>query len=341
MKKHKICIIGCGVIGKAHADVIKRLENAILGGFYDTKTDFVKQVEKKYNNKTYLTVDEVINDETIDIINICVPSSLHCDLAVKCANAGKNIIVEKPIDITMEKADKIMNECEKNSVSLCCVLQHRLDKDILKAKQVIESGKLGKLLLGTCNVKWHRDQDYYDKSGWRGTWKYDGGGALINQSIHTIDLLIYLMDSSVKYVWGNCKTLGHKNIETEDIGLAMIEFENGAIGSIEGSTISYPPIGTFLEIQGTKGHIIFREDCIYEMIYDGMEEGDIHSNREDNINRIEPFLYQSHLELFKNFIEHLDNNKPLIIQPKQATEALKVILGIYESSSKKKMIELT
>lgn len=333
-KIYGIGIVGCGSISDLHADVIHRIKNARLIAASDTDKRKTADFSQKHGCDSYNDYNEMLKRDDIDIISICTPSLYHAELAIEAAHMGKHVIIEKPIDISLDKIDKVISECRKSDVKLCGILQRRFDESIVALKETITSGKLGKLYFGACQVKWFRSQEYYDVSGWRGTWKYDGGGALMNQSIHYIDLLQYLM-GPVEEIYGRCATLGHERIETEDLAVATIKFKNGALGLIEGTTLAYPGIGGYLDIYGEKGSVRLRDGKI---VFSGFKDGsgvaeeDTDEKCGSGSSKPMDISSDSHLKQYEDMLEAVRNDKEPFVNGEEAQKAVRIILGIYESS---------
>ncbi|MGC9064872.1 MAG: Gfo/Idh/MocA family protein, partial [bacterium] len=270
MDKVRFGIVGCGVIGPTHAEAIGNIDIAELKAVCDIVPEKAKTLGEKYGVDWYTDYEEMLARQDIDVVSICVPSGLHSDLGVKAAKAGKHVLVEKPIDITLEKADTLIETCKKTGVKLSVISQHRFDKGIKELKSAIDSGRIGRLVMADAYVKWWRPQEYYDSAGWRGTWTLDGGGALMNQSVHFVDQLLYLA-GPVKEVTAYCGTLAHK-IEVEDVAIAIIKYKNGALGVIQGSTACYPGFKERLEFHGTNGSIIVEGPFVRDWMIMGEEK---------------------------------------------------------------------
>ena len=190
-------IIGCGVISRWHADAIESIPNAELIGATDLNKDALKAFTDDYGIKPFYTLEDMLSSGEIDAVSICTPSGLHASQAVQAANAGVHVIVEKPMAITSEQVDAVLEACETNHVKLAVISQLRFSESIKKVKAAIAEDKLGKIVLGDLYMKYHRSPEYYARGGWRGTWEMDGGGALMNQGIHGVDLLQYIMGRKV------------------------------------------------------------------------------------------------------------------------------------------------
>lgn len=266
----QFAIIGCGAVSQFHAKAIQDLENGNLYGVYDTRRENAEKFASGYVGcKVFSTLDELFSCKEVDIVNICVPSGLHAELAIKAAKAGKHVIVEKPMAITKEQLDNIVQVAEENKTKIAVVAQLRFTPAIQKAKAAIDGGKLGKILLADFSGKYYRSPEYYAAGGWRGTWAMDGGGALMNQGIHGVDILLFLM-GEVKRVTGVVRTLYH-SIEVEDTVAAALEFECGALGTLCATTATPPGFDREIRIRGTRGSLIIKEHSLVYAVVDCKE----------------------------------------------------------------------
>lgn len=335
-------IVGCGVISRWHADAIESIQGAKLIGATDPNEEALKKFTGDYNIRGYSTLEEMLACDEIDAVSICTPSGLHAPQAIQAANAGVNVIVEKPMAITREEIDAVIEACERNDVKLAVVSQLRFSDSVQKVKKAIENQELGNIVLCDLYMKYYRSPDYYATSNWRGTWKMDGGGALMNQGIHGVDILQYIM-GPVKSVFGQVRTLTH-DIEVEDTACAILEFENGALGTIEGTTSVYPGYSRRLEIHGDKGSIVLEEDNIVEWnTVDG--EGNEHltavSSAEFNSSSDPAAIgKQGHMRQLSDFVNAIIEDRAPLIDQYDGKKPVEIILSIYESSKADKKIIL-
>ncbi len=251
-------IIGCGNIGPVHAAAIAQVRGAKLVAVADVVAASAKKLADQYGADSYGDFREMIKRPDVHAISLCVPSGLRCEVAEACAAAGKHVLSEKPLEVTSKRIDRIIRATEKSGVLLGCIFQSRFSDDAILLKKAVDQGRFGKLILGDAYVKWWRSQAYYDSGAWRGTWKLDGGGALMNQGIHYVDLLQWFM-GPVKSVYARTALVGHTGLEVEDLATAMLEFQNGAMGVIEGSTATYPGYAARIEVHGTEGSAILED----------------------------------------------------------------------------------
>ncbi|MBI2424608.1 MAG: Gfo/Idh/MocA family oxidoreductase [Candidatus Hydrogenedentes bacterium] len=251
-------IIGCGNIGPVHAAAIALEKRAKLIGVSDVVEASAQKLAGQYGAQAYGDYRKMLENPKVEAVCLCVPSGLRAEIAVACALAGKHILSEKPLDVTTKRIDKIIAATEKAKVLLGCIFQSRFSDDALQIRRAIDEGRFGKLILGDAAIKWYRSQAYYDSGAWRGTWKLDGGGCLMNQGIHQIDLLQWFM-GPVKTVRAQTALVGHTGLEVEDLATAILEFENGAHGVIEGSTAIWPGHPARVEVHGTAGSAVLED----------------------------------------------------------------------------------
>ncbi|MCK9331422.1 MAG: Gfo/Idh/MocA family oxidoreductase, partial [Candidatus Cloacimonetes bacterium] len=260
--KYGFGIIGLGMISSFHAKAIASLDDAYLVAGFDMVPGKAEAFCKdKSGVRPYDKLEGFLANPEIDVVTVTTPSGAHLEVALHAINAHKNVIIEKPMEVTPERIDQLISAAKANHVMLAGVFQSRYMEASRLVKNAIEQGRFGQLTLCNAQVKWYRSQEYYDSVGWRGTWKLDGGGALMNQSIHAIDLLQWF-GGPVCEISGVTGLLGHKNIEVEDTAAAVLKFENGAIGVIEGSTAVYPGFLKKIEICGTKGSAVLEEESL-------------------------------------------------------------------------------
>jgi UDP-N-acetyl-2-amino-2-deoxyglucuronate dehydrogenase len=249
-------IIGCGVIGPTHAEVVSTLPGAELVAVADTDPQRSSALAGRFGVVATGT-DELLGRDDIDVVCVCVPSGLHAEIGARAAGAGKHVIVEKPIDVTLGAADRLIAAARAADVTLSVISQHRFDPGMVALRQMVDDGELGSLTVAAARVKWYRSQGYYDSGDWRGTWALDGGGALINQGIHYTDLLRWIMGPPVEVV-ALTATNAH-DIEVEDTALALLRFESGAVATLEASTSVFPGLPERLEVSGRRGTAIVED----------------------------------------------------------------------------------
>jgi len=333
-------IIGCGVIAPFHAKAIAGLPHTRLVAVVDPNPERVQQFAKEFGAEGHTHVQELLARPDIDIVCLCVPSGLHAEIGMQAAAAGKHVVVEKPIEVTLEAADRLIAACQSNGVELAVISQHRWDAGVRELKELVDSGRLGTLVLGDAIVKWYRTQQYYDSAGWRGTWKLDGGGALMNQGVHYVDLLQWVM-GPVENVFARSRTSAHERIEVEDIAVAVLSFTSGAVGLLECTTAVYPGLSERLEISGTGGTAIVEAGLLKvrelkdekgettpyggKLAFAGEGRGKAASNPAD-------ISYRGHREQLADLIQAIENGRRPFIDGIEARKPLEIILAVYESA---------
>jgi UDP-N-acetyl-2-amino-2-deoxyglucuronate dehydrogenase len=334
-------IIGCGMIADWHAAAIRKIPDTGLVCAADIDERSRTRFHQTHGIPVYDSPEALLRVPSVDIVCVCVPSGLHAQYAVQCANAGKHIMLEKPMAITLPQADEIIDACEKNNVKLTVISQFRFTPAAVSLKQAVDAGLLGKLLLGDLSMKFHRSQEYYDRSGWRGTWKMDGGGALMNQGVHGIDLLQSIL-GPVKSVSAHARTLV-RNIETEDTAVAAVEFTNGALGVIQGTTSVYPGFPRRLEVNGSGGTIVLEEDAIVRWQVEGRRppEGLVAPSATfDSSSDPTAIGFEGHLLQLSDMADAVRNGREPLINQHEGRKAIEIILAIYESSEKRRPVYL-
>ena len=332
-KKHGFGIIGCGLIANWHADSVCKIENAELIGVTDVNIKSASDFAEKYNCKVFSSVEEMLACDEVEVVSICTPSGLHAPMAQKAAEAGKHFVVEKPFAITKEQIAGVISACEKNKVKGAVISQLRFTQSVKFVKKAIEDGVLGNIILADVYMKYYRSPEYYASSSWKGTWAMDGGGALMNQGIHGIDLLQYIM-GPVKSVQAISKTLFH-NIETEDTLVAILEYENGAVGTVQATTSVYPGYQRKISVCGTEGTVVLCEDKIESWDMKNKDFMPVISN--DGLNmktgsRPDGMDFSLHKMQLNDFVECIKNNKKPFIDAYEGKKSVEIICAIYKSA---------
>lgn len=338
MKKIGYAVLGLG-IGAAHAEAAEASENAELVALCDIDEKRLDKYSKLYPNATpYTSFDELIKDDRVDIISVCLPSYMHADFAVRAMEAGKNVLCEKPLDITPERAILIEDARRRTGMKVGVVHQNRFNLNMYPIKKAVDDGRLGKINLGTFGVKWYREQSYYDRGGWRGTWEYDGGGSLINQAIHTVDLMHWLM-GDVEYVVSTMDICEH-DIKTEDLTASLIKFRSGATATFVSTTCAYPGISTEIMLYGSRGSIEADADMIKTW---KMRDSDDEDEEEElmlarygkgnlEASKYEPNALYGHRHVVEDMILAVRDGRDPQILPLDALESVKIVNAIYRSA---------
>lgn len=336
MKKIGYCVAGLGV-GKAHVSAAAANPHVGYLAICDIDESRLEAVGKQYPQAVcYSTFEAMLEDPQIDIISVALPSGLHAEYTLKALEAGKNVLCEKPIDITVEKALTIEEARIRTGKKVGVVFQNRNIPAIRETKKAIDAGAIGKPILGTFSVKWFRNQAYYDAGGWRGTWAMDGGGSLMNQAVHTVDLMQWLM-GDVESVQG-IYTIANHNIETEDLTASLIRFKNGATATFVSTTCCNPDRGTFLQIYGSDGCIELRHDVIESWKVKGITPEEETAMLEKYADggaaavAADPTLVTGHASQVNDIIDAVIEDRDPKICPMEAIKAVRIINAVYESS---------
>lgn len=342
-------IVGCGAIFATHADALANIEGAELVGVFDTNRDKKCLAAERYGCRATESLEELCG--ICDAIIICTPSGTHAELGIQIARAGKHVIVEKPIDTTLAKAQSLVDAAREAGIKLATISQHRFAATVQRARDAAQGGELGPLLAGDAYIKWYRTQAYYDSGEWRGTWELDGGGCLINQGVHMIDMIQWIM-GGVKSVQAQVRTAAH-DIAVEDIAQALVEYKNGAIGVIYGSTSFYPGLAERLEVHGKHGTVILEGDRVKMWKADpvaaaqGLYGGGVmmqptpsqHTADQNEASLIESSVDdptckwgEQHRLQLEDFTRAIQEDREPFITGEASLEPLKIIMAIYESA---------
>lgn len=332
-------IVGTGMIAHFHAKAIQSMANGRIVACFNQNVDKAQAFAAEYGCTAYSTLDELLADQEVGIVTICTPSGAHRDPAIAAANAGKHVVVEKPLEITLQRCDDIISACEKNGVKLCTIFPSRFSAANIALKEAIDAGRFGRLTLGDTYVKWWRTQEYYDGGGWRGTWALDGGGAFMNQAIHNVDLLCWLM-GDVTEIAGFTGTLAHERIEVEDVGVACLKFANGAIGVMEATTAAWPGLLKKTEIHGSKGTVVVEQDSIlrWEFADEKAEDAEIRSrlgaNSASSGGASDPkaISFVGHQMQLEDFVDAISTGRQPRVDGAEGRKSVEIILAIYEAA---------
>jgi len=325
----RFAIVGCGTMGFRHTEVIAATPGAAVVAAFDKEANRASELAKKFKIRQAASYEEILRSDDVDVVMLCTPSSLHADYGIAAAEAKKDIFTEKPIDTDPERARRLIAAAATNRVCLSVVSQNRWIEGSWALKQALDRQMLGRPLHAHLSVKWHRDDKYYTSSDWRGRWSGEGGGVLMNQGIHYMDLLLWYL-GEVAEVEAMVAT-SRKVIETEDIGLGMIRFANGALATIEVSTCAYPGFPERLEVHGTKGSCILEQGKIaFWKTSDGAEPslpGWGPPSPADFPAKLVPFQRQ-----YQDFLLARARGIPPVVRPEEALRVIETVLMFYESA---------
>jgi UDP-N-acetyl-2-amino-2-deoxyglucuronate dehydrogenase len=325
-------IIGTGVIAAMHAGAIATLPGARLVAVTDVAAAAATAFAAARGCAAEPDLDAVLARDDVHVVCVCVPSGLHAEVGVRAAKAGKHLVVEKPIDVTLKAADRLIDAARTAGVALTVISQHRFDPGLAELKRLLGDGALGRLVLGEARTKWYRTQAYYDSAGWRGSWAMDGG-SLMNQGVHYVDLLRWCM-GPVTEVTAVCTTQAHQ-IEAEDTALAIVRFGSGAVGTILSSTAAFPGFPQRLEITGTEGTVIIEDGQIVRRAFGAKapDGGDDTLPGTAGAGSDPAALDVSgHAAQIADLLAAIDNGREPAVDGQAGRDALQVVCAVYESA---------
>ena len=340
-------LVGCGMIARFHARAIADVRGAKLVGCCSSRWESAALFGKEFDVQPFENLNQMLSDDRIHAISICSPSGAHMEPAIAAAKAGKHVIVEKPLEINLRRCDKIIEACHVNKVKLATIFPSRFHQASQLLKSAVDKGKFGTLSLGDAYVKWFRTQEYYDSGNWRGTWNLDGGGALMNQAIHNVDLLSWLMGPVVE-VTAKTATLAHERIEVEDVATALLRFENGALGVIEATTAAYPGSLKKIEIHGSHGTACIEEEDIKAWSFAKMTTADkkiasqFQNVTESGGGAADPAAigHAGHTKQFKDFIGAIKKDTTPFVDGVEGRKSVEIIRAVYRSAKTGKSVQL-
>ncbi len=335
-KQHGFGIIGTGSIAHTHAKAIAEIGTAELVGVYNQTRDKAEKFAKDYHCHVFDSLENMLTIEDIDIVCICTPSGAHLESALASIQAGKHCLIEKPLEITVGRCEKIIHAAQEKGVKVSVIFPSRFYDASKKIKEAIDQKRFGKLVLGDAYVKWHRSKEYYQSGEWRGTWKLDGGGALMNQGIHAVDLLQWYM-GDVLSVQAYAANVQHKSIEVEDTIVATLQFANGALGTIECSTATFPGSPKRIEIRGTTGSVVMEEQDLIQWDFQD-EDNSIREAKKSKKIETGGFAnptdisFKGHQMQIKNMIKAVSTGDEPLISAEEGMKSVEIIEAVYESA---------
>ncbi len=336
-------VVGLGM-GKHHCRSVKAAAGARLVAVCDVRRELADTVAAEHGCKAYYDLEEMLSDPEISVVNIALPTGMHADAGIKAARAGKHVICEKPLDVTLYQADRLIAACREAGVKLCGIFQRRLHPLSRRVKEVIESGRLGRIYYGDIHLYWWRTQAYYDggwPAGWHGTWALDGGGSIMNQGVHSVDFIRWLL-GPVRRLVAQTGTFAHK-MEAEDVGMALVEFESGALANIVCTTAAYPGFDNDVHIFGEKGSIILRNDGeVVRWRIQGPHEAEeeqemrqLYPGGKDNPSADPMALsFDGHRLEIEDMVQAIREDRDPVITGEQARPAIEIILAVQKSMAR-------
>jgi predicted dehydrogenase len=333
-------IIGAGNIAPVHAVAINSIEGAELLAVADSNPERGQALADKFGGTPYTDYHDLLARSDVDAVSICLPPYLHAPITLEAAAKGKHVLCEKPMAISLAECDAMIAACGKAGVTLGVIFQGRFEPLALQLKTAIDAGELGQLLWVSANTFWHRTDAYYQSGDWRGILAKEGGGVLMNQAIHAVDLLLWLAGTPAR-VTAQIRTLNHK-IEIEDCAFASMEYENGKLGIIQATTISIPGYPERLEFYGTQGSAIYHkgQGQLEWHFLDAEKDRTDSSEASNGATRPMDILPTAHIAQFKDFVKAINENRPPAVTGQDGRVSIELIKAIYRSSQKNTPIAL-
>jgi UDP-N-acetyl-2-amino-2-deoxyglucuronate dehydrogenase len=337
--RYKFALVGAGVIGKHHGLVISQLADRIdLAAVVDIDVEKAERLAAERGGTPFASLTDALATVDLDVVVVCTPTGRHAEVATEALAAGKHVIVEKPAEVTVEKTDEIIEAQQKAGTIVTVISQHRFDPATEVTLAAISRGELGRLTSGIASIDWWRGQSYYDSGDWRGTWELDGGGALMNQGVHTVDLLVAVLGRPVE-VFAYTGTLAHQRIEVEDVAVGVVRFENGALGVLHATTAAYPGLSARLQVHGDRGSAVIDNDQLayFHATPEGTEPDEkligTTTDRAVPTAGSDPGqLSDAHRLQYLNFLGALDGTEQLRVDLETNRQSIGVITGAYESA---------
>jgi len=344
-----VAIVGCGMIARFHARALAEVPNTKLVALVSRNPANGDKLNQELGLKCDVTPDlaPVLKRTDVDIVIITTASGAHMEPAVAAAAAGKHIVVEKPLEVTLDRCDRIIEACDRHGVKLCTIFPSRFHDANLTLKSAVEAGRFGRLTLGETTCKWWRSQAYYDEGGWKGTKALDGGGALMNQAIHNVDLLLWMMGHPT-HICGFTAMLAHERIEVEDTAVACLRFASGALGVIQATTSVHPGLPKTIGIHGDKGTAVIEQEDIlrWELTPETPEDQAIRQRFAQKVgasggsSNPAAISHAGHARQLADFVKAIESSTAPKVDGREGRKAVEVILAIYRSAECGRAVEI-
>lgn len=349
MARTRFALVGAGVIGTHHGKVMHQLHDELeLVAVVDPDVARARTLAALHGAGAYCTLTDALSDVEFDAVSVCTPTGAHGEVAIEALRSGKHVLIEKPAEVSLEKTDAIIAAQQRAGTVVSVVSQHRFDPATEIVLAAIESGGLGQLTSGIAAINWWRGQKYYDSGDWRGTWRLDGGGALMNQGVHTVDLLVAALGTPVE-VFAYTASLAHEGLGVEDVAAAVVKFASGALGVLHGTTAAFPGLNARLQIHGDQGSAVIDNDVLtfihtspppHRPGYPAPGAGQrsqvhLHGSPQTvapTAGEDPGSLSDSHRLQFKNFLAAIRGEEDIRVGLTENRTSLSVILGAYESA---------
>jgi predicted dehydrogenase len=337
-----VAVVGCGMIARFHAKALAEVPDARLVALVSRDASKAKRLADELHLACDIETEmpRVLARRDVHIVTICTPSGAHLEPAIAAAKAGKHVVVEKPLEITLERCDAIIEACRRNRVQLCTIFPSRFADANVALKQAVDAGKFGRVTLGETTCKWWRPQSYYDEGGWKGTRALDGGGALMNQAIHNVDLLLWMMGPAT-HVCGFTATLAHERIEVEDTAVACVRFASGALGVIQATTSVHPGYPKTIAVYGDRGSVVIEQEDVLRWDFTPETEED-RAVRQRFAQKVgasggasnpAAISHVYHARQLADFVHAIKTGSMPLVDGREGRRAVEVILGVYQAAT--------
>ncbi|MFL5340104.1 MAG: Gfo/Idh/MocA family protein [Gemmataceae bacterium] len=343
-------IVGCGMIARFHARALADVPGTRVAALVSRQRENAETLLAETQTPAcpvFADLAEALAQPDIDGVIVTTPSGAHREPAVAAAKAGKHVVVEKPLEITPQRCDAIIDACEHHGVKLCTIFPSRFGDANMELKKAVDAGRFGRLTLGETTCKWWRSQAYYDEGGWKGTQVLDGGGALMNQAIHNVDLLLWLMGPAT-HVSGFTATLAHERIEVEDTAVACVRFASGALGVIQATTSAHPGLPKTVAVHGDHGTVVIEQDDIlkWELTPPRPEDAAIKARFAQRVGASggsadpKAISHVGHARQLADFVRAIRTNTPPLVDGREGRKAVELICAIYQAAATGKSVTL-
>jgi predicted dehydrogenase len=342
-------IVGCGLIARFHARALADVPDTRVAALVSRNRGSAQKMADELGLKCDLSTSlpEVLARKDVHIVIVTTPSGAHMEPAVAAAEAGKHVVVEKPLEITLERCDRIIAACDRNKVKLCTIFPSRFGDANRALKTAVDAGRFGRMTLGETTCKWWRPQSYYDEGGWKGTKALDGGGALMNQAIHNVDLLLWMM-GPVTHINGFTATLAHQRIEVEDTAVACLRFASGALGVIQATTSVHPGLPKTIAVHGDRGTVVIEQDDVlrWDFTPETAEDQAVKQRFAQKVgasggsSNPAAISHVGHARQLADFIKAITTGSAPVVDGREGRKAVEVILAIYQSTASGRVVTL-
>jgi predicted dehydrogenase len=344
-----VAIVGCGMIARFHARALAEVPGTRVAALVSRSEGSARKFAEELNQQVacYTDLGEALARTNVHVVIITTPSGAHLEPAVMAAKAGKHVVVEKPLEITPERCDQVIAACEANKVLLCTIFPSRFGDANVELKKAVEAGRFGRLTLGETTCKWWRSQAYYDEGGWKGTKALDGGGALMNQAIHQVDLLQWVM-GDVEQIAGFTATLAHERIEVEDTAVACLRFANGALGVIQATTSVHPGLPKTIGVHGDKGTVVIEQDDVLRWDFTPESPGDAEvkarfaqkTGASGGSSNPAAISHEGHRRQLADFVAAIRGGGRPLVDGREGRKAVAIIEAIYRAAASGQAVRL-